>query len=217
MDAFELLDEVADPEVVGIEDFTGLGHRERVVVAADRGQQLGVVEDGLRAVRAEGEGLFQSELGFLDHPLLDLRACGWRVDSGRVNRFSDGITQFGESLLRVVVADEGRVALEASQVALQISSERPVAHFPGRGFIGDPVADEALGVLAPVLVVAADHFFGDLGHRIPLDLHDDAIGRQMRVHPVEGEGFFDVELVRGVLVEDDLGEQAVDLHDRHLS
>ena len=79
MDAFKLLDEVANPEVVGIEDFTGLGHNERVVVAAHRGQQLGVVEDGLRAVRAEGKGLLQGELRLFDHPLLDLRARGGRV------------------------------------------------------------------------------------------------------------------------------------------
>ena len=100
---------------------------------------------------------------------------------------------------------------------MQIGLERPVADFTGRGFIIDPIADEALGVLAPVFVVATDHVLGDLGNRVPLDLHDDAIGRQVRVHPVEREGFFDVELVRGVLVEDHLGEQAIDLHDRHLT
>ena len=216
MDGFELLDQVADPEVVRIEDLTGLGHHERVVVATDRGQQLGVVEHRLRAVGAEGEGLLQGELGFLDHPLLHLRA-GRGVDPGRVNRLADGVAQLGEGLLRVVVTDKGRVTLETGQVALQVGLDGPVADFTDRGFIIDPIADEALRILAPVFMVAADHFFGDLRHRVPLDLHDDAVGRQVRVHPVEREGFFDVELMRGVLVEDDLGEQPVDLHDRHLA
>ena len=55
------------------------------------------------------------------------------------------------------------------------------------------------------------------GQRLAVDLHDDAEGRQVGIHPVQGKALLDEELVLGVVVEDDLGEQAVDGHDGDLA
>ena len=53
--------------------------------------------------------------------------------------------------------------------------------------------------------------------RLAIDLHDDAERRQMRIHPVQREAFFDKEFVVRVLVEHDLREQAIDGHDGDLT
>ena len=66
-------------------------------------------------------------------------------------------------------------------------------------------------MVAPDLVVA------ELGDGLALDLQDDAVRDEVRVHPVEGEAFLNVERVVWVGIEDDLGEQAVDGHDGGLA
>ena len=65
-------------------------------------------------------------------------------------------------------------------------------------------------------MVPLDLVVGELRNGFPFDLEDDAVGHEMRVHPVEREALLDVEGVIRVLVEDDLREEAVDGHHRGL-
>ena len=59
-----------DLAVVGVQLQAGLRHQQGVVQPIQLQQQLAVPEHGLRAVRTEREGLAESEIGFLEHPLI---------------------------------------------------------------------------------------------------------------------------------------------------
>jgi hypothetical protein len=97
----------------------------------------------------------------------------------------------------------------------QIDSLRPLANLFDRRIVGDPIAEQALRITAPEGVVFVNHFLGHLRHRLTVDLHDDAEGHEMRIHPIERETLLHVEFMAGVLVEDHLGQQAVDGHAAH--
>ena len=86
-----------------------------------------------------------------------------------------------------------------------------------RGVVGDPVAYQPLGILAPEFMVALDNFLRQLPNRLAIDLHDDSVGGQIVVHPVEREALFHVECVIRILIKDDSGQKSVDRHHRDLS
>ena len=80
-------------------------------------------------------------------------------EAPRINA-GDGTAEFGEGLLAVVVADEFTVALEAGVIISQINFLREVGDLLDAGVVGDPVADEALGVFAPELMVSFEDVVG---------------------------------------------------------
>ena len=94
----------------------------------------------------------------------------------------------------------------------QVGLLDPFGNFLDRGVVVNDVAAQALGVLLPELVVALEDVLGERGKRLAVDLHDDAEGREVGIHPVQRETLLDEELVLGVMVEDHLGQQAVDVH-----
>ena len=66
-------------------------------------------------------------------------------------------------------------------------------------------------------MVEVEHVLVKLGHRLAVDFHDDAERRFVGIHPVQRETFLDVKFVGRVVVKNDLAQQAVDFHDRHLA
>ena len=104
------------------------------------------------------------------------------------------------------------VAGKAVEVEAQVGLLDPVADLLDRGVVVNDVTGQPLGELLPELVVPVQDVLRQRRQRLAVDLHDDAKGRQIRIHPVQRKAFLDVELVLGVMVEDDLGEQAVDVH-----
>jgi len=70
--AFQLRDETLDLIVVGVELEAGLGDDEGVINTLELEQEIDVAIYGLRAVRAEGEGLFEGKVGFADERALGL-------------------------------------------------------------------------------------------------------------------------------------------------
>ena len=124
--------------------------------------------------------------------------------------------QFGERLLRVVIADEFPVAREPGKIVAQINFFHPVGNLLDAGVVVHPVADQAVGVFAPEFMVL---FIDDIrqGHDgVAVDLHDDAEGRLVRIHPFERKTFLDVKFIGRVVVKNHPAQQPVDHHHRDL-
>ncbi len=199
-----------------VKETVGCGHELGVVEPAQVDEHIGVAVRGFGAVGAKGKRLFEGEFGFFQQALLFLGSGGAVGQAPGVDA-ADGAAQFAKGFLRVVVAGEFARAFVAAEIHVAIGAPGEVANFLGGGFRVNPVADQALGVEAPEEMVFAENFFGELFHRFAVDLHDDAERGQVRVHPIQGQAFLDVEFVGGVGVEDHFGQQAVDLHDGDLA
>ena len=122
-------------------------------------QQLGIAEDGFRAVGTERKGLAEGEIGLLQQPLILGVGLGTilrrtlRTEAPGVNA-ADGAAQLGEGLLRVVIVEELAVAGEAVEIAAQVGLLDPIGDLlEGRVVVND-VAGQPLGELLPELVVA---------------------------------------------------------------
>ena len=105
--------------------------------------------------------------------------------------------------MRVVVADEFRVAFEALIILVEVSFLGELANVRDGRVVGDPVANEPVGKNAPEMMIALDDFFGQFGHWLAVDFHDDAIRGEMRIHPVQRKTLFHVKFVGGIFVKDD--------------
>src|SRR6185369_14753417 len=86
---------------------------------------------------------------------------------------------------------------------------------PGRDFLNGcvvsyPVADEPRAILTPEFVVGCHDFVIELGWRLPIDLHDNSVGRQVGIHPIERKTLLEEKLVLWVVIENDLGQQTID-------
>ena len=66
-------------------------------------------------------------------------------------------------------------------------------------------------------MVPADNVIGQFGQRLAVDFHDQPVRFEMRIHPVEREAFLNVKFVVGIFIENDFGDQAVDVHDGNLA
>ena len=66
-------------------------------------------------------------------------------------------------------------------------------------------------------MIPAHGFAGQFRQRPPVELHDQPVRLQVRIHPVESETLLDVKLATRIPVEDDFGQQAVDGHDSNLA
>ena len=238
-DIEELLDEALRRGVVRVQLLEGARDEQRVVELAQAHEEVRVAEHGLGAEGAEGEGLTEGEVALADHALLLGEVAGLAggiaalgafvalatglVDAPEVDA-GDGAAEFGEGLLRVVIADKAGVGLhvnavhfEVLVVALDVNLLGDPADVGDGGVVGEPVADEALGILAPELVVAVHDFLRHLHQWLAVDLHDDAGGGEVRIHPLQREALLHVEVMVGIFVEHDFGEQSVDGHDGDLA
>ena len=65
--------------------------------------------------------------------------------------------------------------------------------------------------------VLAHHLVGDLRHLIAVELQDNAVRGEVRVHPLQRKTDLDEKVALRVFVEQQLGQLGVDLHYRHLS
>jgi len=49
------------------------------------------------------------------------------------------------------------------------------------------VTNHRPNVMPPVFMVAPDYFVGQLGQRLSIDFHDQAVRAKMRIHPLDGK------------------------------
>ena len=124
--------------------------------------------------------------------------------------------QLGKELLRVCVLDETRVAVESAQIFPHINLLDKIGDRLNGSCFRQPIADHAVHAPAPVFVIPPHHLFRQRSQRLPIDLHNQPVRLQARIHPVERGTLLDVEFVVRIPVEDDFGQQAVDAHDRRL-
>ena len=71
-------------------------------------------------------------------------------------------------------------------------------------------------VLRPEEPILAHHLVGDLRHLVVVELEDDAVRREVRVHPLQRKTDFDEKVALRIFVEQQLGQLGIDLHHRHL-
>jgi hypothetical protein len=140
-----------DGAVERVETERGGGDQQGIIESANLGEQLGIAKNGFGAVGTECEGLTKGELGLADHALLF--GAGLGVVDPVVVDAADAAPELGKGLLGVVVAHELPVALEPAQVALDVGFVHEITDLLHRRGVGDPVADEALRILAPEFVI----------------------------------------------------------------
>ena len=76
--------------------------------------------------------------------------------------------------------------------------------------------DQPARVLSPELLVLRHDFVREHRQGLAIELEDNAVRSQVRVHPVDRKTLFNEKFVLRIVFEDDLAQQAVDRHDRHL-
>lgn len=119
--------------------------------------------------------------------------------------------------MRVDVVDEFAVAGEAVEIVADVGLFDPAGDLLDGSVVVDEVAGETTGILFPEFVVAVEDIIGNGSERLAIDFHDDAVGREVRIHPIEGQAFLDEKFVVGIFVEDDFCDESVDVHDSDLA
>ena len=158
----QLFDKISGLAIVRVEIEAGLCHKQGIIKAVKLEQEINVTVGGFRTVGTECKRLFEGKISFFNQLLLLALIFGqilrWRGGSAQhaetpgINT-GDGAAEFGERLLRVVIADEFAAAFEAGEIAVPINFFREVGNFLDAGIISNPVANQPLGVLAPKLMV----------------------------------------------------------------
>ena len=112
--------------------------------------------------------------------------------------------------------DELAVAGETVEIVAQVGLLDPVRGLLKRRIVVNDVPRQPLGKLLPKLVVPVEDLFRQRRQRLPVDLHNDAKGREVRIHPVQGKAFLHEELILRIVIEHDFGQQPVDVHHGNL-
>src|ERR1035438_6608243 len=211
----QLRKEVFKLLIVGIQMQAGLGNQHRVIRALATQQQIDVAINGFGRIRTNGVALAKREVGSQIHPRAFVRSL--RVLGTPGIKAGEGGAQFGKAFAGVRIFGKRFVALVIVQVFAEAVFVRKIANVLERGFFIEPAAQHFVGEFFPISLVRGNGLAGNFRERLAVQLKYEAVRREIGIHPVERVTFFDENFASGIVVEDFLDEQRVDLHHGNLA